>query len=134
MSEKWFRLHDGTRYADGSFSVLVAEYPVLHHTPKGVWLDDGTSKRCVMQPNFEAFAKGYDPGRRFAYPTEEMALWSYRRRKQRQVELLTAQLRHAERVHAAIKEGLFVRHRGLIGGAYLRLTDGKEDDFSFEEY
>lgn len=53
---------------------------VLYATPKGVWIAwpwdvNGVNRRFVLLGD----------GRRFAYPTFEAALDSYRRRKQRQI-------------------------------------------------
>ena len=138
--EHWFRMADGTRYADGSFCVHVWRFRVLQHTPKGVWLhapDENNGvhgeRKLVLLPNAASFAKGHDPGRRFAYPTEEMAWWSYRRRKQVQASILREQLKHAERVVAGLEVGAFLRQEGLYGTVY-RLKDKREDDFSFQEY
>ena len=138
--EHWYRMVDGTRYADGSFSVYVSKFRVLQCTPKGVWLhapDEQNGqhgeRKFVLLPDVRSFDKGYDPGRRFAYPTEEMAWWSYRRRKQVQASILREQLRHAERVVAGLEAGAFQRHEGLYGVTY-RLKDDLDLEFTSPEY
>jgi hypothetical protein len=140
--EHWYRMVDGTRYADGSFCVICLEFRVLQHTPKGVWLhapDENNGvhgeRKLVLLPDAASFAKGYDPGRRFAYPTEEMAWWSYRRRKQVQASILRSQLAHAERLCAALDvEGSFLRQPGLFGSGSYHLRDGRNAEFRHEEY
>lgn len=139
--EYWYRLEDGTAYADGSLSVLVRWYRVLTHTPKGVWLSAPDEKngvwgdrKLVLQPNTKGFEKGYDPGRRFAYPREDMALWSYRRRKEVQVSRLEAQLERTRRLYQAVRDGKYERQDGYFGAALLHIRDGRDDDFTFAEY
>lgn len=138
--EYWYRFEDGTAYADGTVSVRIERFRVIVHTPKGVWLhapneNNGVhgGRKLVLQPNHEGFRKGYDPGRRFAYPDEAMALWSYRRRKEVQAGKLRVQLDRAERLHAAVRDGKYERVEGFFG-TYLNVKDGRKDDFRFEEY
>lgn len=138
--EHWFRVVDGTRYADGSFCAHVWTFRALRHTPKGAWLhapgeQNGVhgEEKFVLLPDAVAFAKGYDPGRRFAYPTEEMAWWSYRRRKQVQASILRAQLQHTERVLVGMEAGSFLRIQGVLGPLY-RLKDGRDKEFRSQEY
>jgi len=97
----WYRVHDG-RYAPaldewgesvrgGRSYVSTVPFRVLRETPKGVWLEDGGAfggKRFVLR----------DARKRFACPTQEEALESFRARKQRQLKILQAQVRHVETV------------------------------------
>lgn len=140
MDEFWYRMQDGTAYADGSLCFHMEAFRVLVHTPKGVWLhapseNNGIheNRKFVLHPNEGALERGFDPGRRFAYPTKEHALFSYERRKLRQMQILERQLMKARRLHAALKDGKFEELDGFYGTLF-RLTDGLNDDFSFEEY
>ena len=97
----WYRVVDG-RYApmldewerpigNGRSYVSVHEYPVLRETPKGVWLEGCGfygSPRFVLR----------DARKRYACPTEEEAWESFRARKNRQLRILRAQVRHVEEV------------------------------------
>lgn len=93
----WYRLEDG-RYAppvdewDNPMGpstpfVRVHEYRVLSETPKGVWLETWTradGKRFVLR----------SARKRWACPTLEEAIDSWRARKQRQLRLLERQASH----------------------------------------
>lgn len=62
------------------------EYPIIRETKHGAWIDVLGHAKFVR----------LDARKRFACPTVEEAMESFRRRKQRQVKLLRAQLRMAE--------------------------------------
>jgi hypothetical protein len=103
--EVWYRVVDG-RYAgsvdecgdpmgDGGAYVRVDEYPVLRHTPKGVWLEHAGrygQHRFVLRV----------ANKRWACPTKEEAMESFRARKQRQAKILRAQLAHVKEALALI--------------------------------
>lgn len=140
MVEFWYRMYDGTAYSDGSLSFHLDEYQVVGRTPKGVWLhapneNNGVhgDRKFVLHPIEGALERGADPGRRFAYPTKQHALFSYERRKLRQVQHLERQLEKASRLHAAVRDRKFEEYKGLYG-THFRLTDSRNDDFTFEEY
>ena len=117
-SEKWYRFDD-VRYAPppdewgdsggpGILEVRLREFPVVRHTPKGVWLErtwmpygsnslrtDGL--RFVLR----------DANKRFACPSVEEARESFIARKTRQIrihEARTAQAKDAIRI--INKEGI----------------------------
>jgi hypothetical protein len=67
-------------------SLLFRAFRVIKHTPRGVWLDVYGMKRFVLK----------DSLKRYAYPTKAEAAMSYRKRKERQIKLLKAQLHRAQ--------------------------------------
>lgn len=96
--EVWYRMNDcrysvADEWGDHAYTqmrVEMREYPVLRHTPKGVWLDDYSERgRFVLR----------DARRRWACPTREDAVESFLARKRRQAGILNARL---EMVRSAI--------------------------------
>lgn len=96
--EKWFRFED-RRYSTvdefdnhcGSYvDVILMEFVVDRHTPKGVWLRTFMgSRRFVLS----------SARKRFACPTIEEAAESFRARKAAQLRIYTAKVSH---VHSAL--------------------------------
>lgn len=97
-AECWYRVED-FRYAggwDADYDCAVGEgrpgynfleLRVLRHTPKGVWVEGrGNRPRFVLR----------DAHKRYACPTREDALESFRARKRRQAGILRAQAKNAE--------------------------------------
>lgn len=84
--EVYYRFYDQT-FSGGSIELLLRVYPVLRHTPKGVWLDTYTGKKFVLR----------DAYKQFACPTLEKAMESYIARKKRQIAIYHARLETAER-------------------------------------
>lgn len=93
---EWFRIEDG-RWAppldewerpigSGTSYVHLYAYRVAKETPCGVWLDTFAGRRFVLR----------DARKRWACPTKEEALESFRARKERQLKILRAQVRHVE--------------------------------------
>lgn len=94
--EIWYRIDDRDVEHNGytrEVVLVTREIPVVRHTEKGVWLDDYGLLRFVLKGD----------GKRFAYPTLEAALDSFKRRKERQVMLLKATLGRAEAALAFAK-------------------------------
>ncbi len=108
VDEIWYR-YDAIHYAppmdefehpcgDGKIGIRLREFKVIKQTPKGVWViwrsgifsDSYEDKRFILR----------DARKRYACPTKEEAAESYRARKERQVRMLKAQLRDAERALA----------------------------------
>jgi hypothetical protein len=93
--EVWFRidsLHD--------FGPAVEKCRVLRHTPKGVWLDT-----WLGRPRFVR----HDTRKKYAHPTMEAAIDSFRRRKARQIAILAAQHDHAvDQLRRCDLSGVFV--------------------------
>jgi hypothetical protein len=94
-AETWFRidsLHD--------FGPTIERCRVIRHTPKGVWLDT-----WLGRPRFVR----YDTRKKYAHPTMEDAIVAFRRRKQRQVEILAAQhYRAVDQLRRCDMPGAFV--------------------------
>lgn len=94
QTETWYRVTDGCYTTTDEFDnpvggrvyVSTHEYPVTRRTPRGVWLD------CHGLPRFVLAGAR----KRFACPTREEALESFRARKRRQARLLRDQLRRVE--------------------------------------
>lgn len=110
-NEYWYRYED-VKYAapideyerpigEGRVEVRLRKYRVIKHTPKGVWISqdfwftphhdhiypDNVNKKFVLR----------DARKRFACPTIEEALESFKARKKRQIRILRAQARDAEK-------------------------------------
>jgi len=99
---EWFRIVDG-RYAapldeldrpmgEGQTYVTLYRYRVLKETPCGAWLEDGcciNGRRFVLR----------DARKRYACPTLDEAVASFRARKKQQLRILTNRVR---RVHEAL--------------------------------
>jgi hypothetical protein len=62
------------------------EYPIIKRTPKGVWISSYSFKKFVL-----LYGR-----KRFAWPTKEEALFSFQKRKEAQIRILTSQLKTAE--------------------------------------
>lgn len=70
--------------------IRAQELVVIRVTPRGVWVSDYGRKKFVLN----------DAKKKYACPTKEMALASFIARKERQIDILTAQL---ERITNALK-------------------------------
>jgi len=73
-----------------SMEVELVAYSIIRRTPKGCWVHIPYSvneKRFVLT----------DARKKFAYETQEAALKSFIFRKNKQIEILTRQLRNAQR-------------------------------------
>jgi len=100
-SEKWFRVEE-ISYASAldeydnpigtsRLELRVRQFDVKKVTPKGVWLDLGWGDARFVRTNAR---------KQYACPTLELAMESFKARKQRQIKLLTSQLQRAERALA----------------------------------
>jgi hypothetical protein len=95
--EYWYRfdtVHYSSFDSDGDLvsvgcarvEVELRRFPVLSHTPKGAWLELGCDKRFVLT----------NSRKRYACPTIEEAVESFKARKQAQIRILRSQLYTAE--------------------------------------
>lgn len=84
MSETWYRYYDIQSSSEAEPE--LEEYRVLRHTEKGVWINHWEGEKFILN----------NARRRFAYPTKELALDSYIRRKEKQVLHAKNLLAHAE--------------------------------------
>lgn len=82
-------------------SVVLRKLKILKTTPTGFWVQVFFTERRFVK------AKAH---KRYACPTPEEALESFRARKNRQVSILLAQVARA-------REALFMAERGMFHGA-----------------
>ena len=101
---EWFRVTDGKWAApldewerpigDGESYVHLHSFRVTKETPCGVWLDSFGGRRFVLR----------DARKRFACPTKEEAIESFRARKTKQLRILQKRIRHVERCLTLVSE------------------------------
>lgn len=90
-AETWYRYHDWRTGDEWGSSATVScqEFRVEKHTPKGVQLYMGYKQtRFVLKA----------ARKRFACPTKDEAMDSFRARKKRQLSILRARADHVEEV------------------------------------
>lgn len=77
------------RYYNDDVSVVLEEYSLLKETPKGYWITDtwGVWKKWISKTS----------RKRFAYPTKEEALISFRIRTTRRATYLERDLRDVDK-------------------------------------
>lgn len=97
--EVWYRYenhpYSANDYSPSETHIVLREWPVVKHTPKGVWISIYAQKKFILN----------DARKRYAYPTIELAKKSFIARKQHQIARLRTQLDHAERALKLIQEG-----------------------------
>jgi hypothetical protein len=74
--------------------VNLLQYKIVKVTQKGCWINHFGGKKFIL----------FSARKRWAYPTKKEALVSFRKRKERQVVLLQAQLKRAEAYLQKAKE------------------------------
>jgi hypothetical protein len=99
--ERYYREVDGY-YEGDKPTISLREFKVLSRTEKGAWITDlwdhdGTYKRFVLDGK----------GKRFAYPTKELARESYIIRKAREIG-------HCARQHDKAKKLLHIAQTGEL--------------------
>lgn len=77
------------RYTDNYAQAFLHRYSIIEQTPKGFWIEHD---RCGLQPLDKKWVGSSEHGTHFAYSTKHAALYSYMRRKRRQVRILVNQL------------------------------------------
>ena len=87
--------------------IRVVEFKVLKVTPKGVWLKVFDGKRFVLNSAIK----------RFADPTLERALVSFRKRKERQASIYEARARNAREAIRRAEHGKLTT--SLVGGYFI---------------
>lgn len=102
----WYRYEDvhyaapadefGDSLGHGSCEVRLREFEVLRTTPKGVWLSMALGEFRIISEPLERFVLR-DARRRFACPTKEEAMESYKARKRAQIRIYKARAARAER-------------------------------------
>jgi hypothetical protein len=84
LSNTWYRYED-SRTTNG-IHVYLREFHVIKYTEKGAWIEQYGQERFVLK----------DARKRYACPSKEEALESFRARKKRQILILTSQLERAK--------------------------------------
>lgn len=84
-------------YDENRYEIEIRElhFPVSRTTPKGVWLNMGYGLKEKFILN--------DARRRFAYPTQELAMESFKARKRHQRQHILRALRQSEKVYELLK-------------------------------
>lgn len=90
QNEIYYRYEDSAY--DGSVRIYLREFRVVRHTPKGVWIDAWGRNRFIL----------VGARKSFAHPTPEEAKKSFLARKQRQISILTYQLKQANAAYSAV--------------------------------
>lgn len=97
-SEVWYR------YEHSGSMVYITSYPVAKHTPKGVWLELYGFRRFVLR----------DARKRYACPTPEEALYSFKRRKEAHIRHLNVKLVAAQQALENALNGRLNQHASGI--------------------
>ena len=109
MSKFWYRYVDwptaapldewGDPIHSGGVHVHCKQYPVLKETPQGVWLQLSALYVNDELKKDRRWVKR-DARKRFACPTKEEALESFRARKRKQASIYRARANYADRALA----------------------------------
>lgn len=115
--EKYYRVDDillsagvdewGNSLGPGRVHLTLASFDVLSKTPKGVWLSVYGKKRFVLE----------SARKRFACPSVELAVQSFKARKKRQAEILRGRLRNVERAIDLVDECVANQWKGVLDAA-----------------
>ncbi len=107
-----FRFEDGWAGERHGVNIYLRVYRVVRETDQGYWIAPMTGYYAGDKPKF-MLKKAH---RRFAWPTKREAMDSFLARKQRQREILRAQL---DRARCAYDQGKRLLAKGNIEGAIL---------------
>jgi hypothetical protein len=105
-NEYWFRYENGSVDEGGKLCFYPMSFQVIRNTPKGVWL--AMDKNVWEPPQYREkrfvllSTNKLNAGKRFAYPTDEQALFSYKRRNAIYIGILKTRLEKAERIRWAL--------------------------------
>lgn len=83
---KFYRYND-TLCANVGVRIYLYEFNMIQETPKGYWIGYYNKKEKWVSKTAK---------KRYAYPTKEEALASFKARKERQIEILEHQLNRAK--------------------------------------
>lgn len=86
--EFFYRYHDP---AHSSGEIYLSLHAVVRRTPSGVWVEE-----FEHASDYQKFIN-FKWNKQFAHATKEEAFEAYKARKRRQITILKAQLRHAEK-------------------------------------
>lgn len=98
----FFYREENSRWSDDVLAISAVEFVMMKRTPSGAWLrhtwdHDGLHKRFVLEGK----------GRRYAYPTRQLARESFIIRKRREIQRCAAQHDRAVRYLALAETGKF---------------------------
>lgn len=93
--EVWYR-YDYISLNDGRVDLWLRTFPVVRRTPKGVWVKPEYEPKKFILTNAH---------KRYACPTKDEALESFIKRKEKQLRLLSAQVKNIESALALAKTG-----------------------------
>lgn len=99
-----YRIEDRLLYDGGRMVIEKLEYHVIRRTPKGAWI--GRNPGPPFPYGKDRFVLD-GPGKRFAYPTLEAAIESYKIRKFRQIEHLERGLIQAKAAKRGVESESF---------------------------
>lgn len=86
MANHYYRVKE-VWYAESTLRLKIDRYHIKRKTPCGVWIDTGYSSEKFILTKAR---------KKWACPTEEEAIESFKFRKRRQVKILKAQLERAQ--------------------------------------
>lgn len=100
------------RVTEIGIRLYLEEYPVVRHTPKGVWIKVGekwdySQIPYVCSPKLKFVLNG--SRKKHAHPSPEEALEGFIARKKRQIEILNTQLEETKQALAAAQEDPYER-------------------------
>lgn len=100
MTPTTFYRVESTNFANSGVSVRVDEYSLDKETPLGYWIKSNwvSSDRHWVSKTAR---------KRYAYPTLEEAMLSFRCRKRRQITILTHQLANAKAALSQANDNIF---------------------------
>lgn len=104
MTDTLIRI-DAEGYEDGSVHLTAWHYPIVKRTRCGVWIElwRGGKRKFV---NLESVKK-------WAHPTMDGAIESFRRRKHRHLQILRWQMKFSQLALARLESGAPIRETSL---------------------
>ena len=90
--EIYYRMRDSLMWDVGEIKIELQKFEVVKRTPKGAWIIPHWVLGFWSNPNPQKRFVLDGTGRRYAYPTVELAHSSYLRRKQVQINRLEDQM------------------------------------------
>lgn len=93
---EYYYKYEATGETNGKVNFFMYKYRVVRKTLKGVFIDVYGENKFILN----------DAKKRYAYPTEDLARISFVRRKERQISILTNQLKFVKRALIAETTGI----------------------------
>lgn len=95
----------GDMSGDTCYELILYKYNLVKETPKGYWIRTEHAYGDVVDVKKECHFVLKKSKKRFAYPTEKEALESFKKRKERQLDILYMQIRHCRVLLDMIEKG-----------------------------